>query len=69
MFKHAFILLLIFKLFNAIEIEVSNGRLEGKTVLVDHQRLHMFKNIPFAEPPLGQLRFQKPQPALNWTVF
>ncbi|KAI6192246.1 COesterase domain-containing protein [Aphelenchoides bicaudatus] len=67
MFKHAFILLLIFKLFNAIEIEVSNGRLEGKTIFMDHQRLHSFKRIPFAQAPLGQLRFQMPQPPLNWT--
>ncbi|KAI6192245.1 COesterase domain-containing protein [Aphelenchoides bicaudatus] len=42
--------------------------LEGKEVTTNNNMtLHLFKRIPFAQPPLGQLRFQKPQPVNTWT--
>ncbi|HUQ97427.1 MAG TPA: carboxylesterase family protein [Chitinophagaceae bacterium] len=29
--------------------------------------IHIFKGIPFAAPPVGNLRWQAPQPATSWT--
>lgn len=40
-----------------------NGLLEG----THHSGIHIFKGIPFAAPPTGQLRWKEPQPAPNWT--
>src|SRR5438552_2334257 len=29
--------------------------------------IHIFKGIPFAAPPLGELRWKAPQPVQSWT--
>jgi para-nitrobenzyl esterase len=43
-------------------VEVSNGKLQG---VGEHGTL-AFKNIPYAAPPVGELRWRPPQPAQNW---
>jgi carboxylesterase type B len=43
-------------------VEVRNGTLQG---VEDHGML-AFKNIPYAAPPVGELRWRPPQPAQNW---
>lgn len=45
-------------------VRVKNGTLEGKYVAGLDQDL--FLGVPFAQPPVGQLRLQNPQP-LNET--
>lgn len=42
------------------------GRLIGDWAARDHQ-VAVFKGIPYAAPPLGQRRWQPPQPAMNWS--
>jgi len=65
MLKTLFLLTLVpFAL--SIELQLTNGKIKGKSVLVDHQKLHLFKKVPFAQPPNGNLRFRKLQPALKW---
>ena len=49
----------------AEQIRTSNGILEG-TVSAD-SKIHIFKGIPFAAPPVGPLRWKAPEPAPNWT--
>lgn len=44
------------------QVRVANGILEG-TVEED---LTIFKGIPFAKPPVGDLRWKAPQPIENW---
>ncbi len=39
-------------------IEVTSGKLEG----VKENDIYLFKGIPFAEPPVGALRWMPPQP-------
>ena len=43
-------------------VEVSNGKLQG----VEEHGMLAFKNIPYAAPPVGELRWRPPQPAQNW---
>jgi para-nitrobenzyl esterase len=44
------------------EVSTSAGRLRGRT---EHGHA-VFRGIPFAKPPLGELRFQAPQPMTSW---
>lgn len=43
-------------------VKVEQGLLQGTT----ENGLMVFKGIPFAAPPLGDLRWRAPQPALPW---
>lgn len=46
-------------------VKTSNGQLSG---VVDRSAgVRSFKGIPFAEPPVGDLRWKPPQPVGNWT--
>ena len=43
-------------------IQVKNGKLQG----VESKGMLVFKNIPYAAPPVANLRWRPPQPAVNW---
>ncbi len=49
-------------LLESATVQISNGVLEG--ILEDD--LRVFKGIPFAQPPVGNLRWREPQPPKNW---
>lgn len=44
-------------------LETKQGKLQG----VERNGMVMFKNIPYAAPPVGELRWRPPQPAQGWT--
>jgi para-nitrobenzyl esterase len=46
----------------APRVKVSNGILEGTL----DSGIRSFKGVPFAQPPVGQLRWREPQPVKNW---
>lgn len=46
-------------------VTISNGVLEGVTHAATGIRI--FKGIPFAQPPVGDLRWKEPQPVKNWS--
>ncbi|MEC5321046.1 carboxylesterase family protein [Brenneria populi subsp. brevivirga] len=45
------------------EVTLDSGRIAGATA----QGVDAFKGIPFAAPPVGELRWQAPQPVAPWT--
>ncbi len=45
-------------------VSVSNGQLRGS---LTPNGVAVFKNIPFAQPPVGDLRWREPVPAKAWT--
>ncbi len=48
-----------------IKIKIKNGELQG--VVNPQTAITSFKGIPYALPPVGDLRWKEPQPAANWT--
>jgi para-nitrobenzyl esterase len=47
------------------QVKTENGVVSG-TLNADHT-VRMFKGIPFAAPPIGELRWKPPQPPPSWT--
>ncbi|XP_070789566.1 cholinesterase-like isoform X1 [Pituophis catenifer annectens] len=48
------------------EVITSSGPIKGKQVLSGLGSVTAYLGIPYAEPPLGKLRFQKPLPHQPW---
>jgi para-nitrobenzyl esterase len=46
-----------------VQVKVANGILEGSA---DADGVRVFKGIPYARPPVGDLRWREPQPFPNW---
>ena len=56
------ILLQSFNLIVCIDVNTSSGLVRGHAIEVLNQSVNEFLGIPFAEPPIGDLRFAKPKP-------
>lgn len=48
----------------ANQVKTANGLLAGTT---EKSGIRVFKGVPFAAPPVGNLRWREPQPVKNWT--
>ena len=48
----------------AVRVKIDNGPIVG----VAHPTANVFRNIPFAAPPVGELRWAPPQPVKAWTA-
>lgn len=48
------------------EVDIPLGKIIGKTVEFEGIPVHTFQSIPYAKPPIGDLRFKKPQPVDAW---
>lgn len=46
-------------------IKIDTGLISG-AVVGEKQDIHVYKGIPFAAPPVGDLRWKPPQPAAPW---
>ncbi|VDL77327.1 unnamed protein product [Nippostrongylus brasiliensis] len=52
----------------SIRIKSTYGELEGyQTKSSSGKIVNVFKRVPYAAPPVGGLRFKKPQPPLTWS--
>ncbi len=49
---------------NPLQVKTDNGKVEG--ALTTDGKVVAFEGIPFAAPPVGDLRWQPPQPAAKW---
>ena len=45
-----------------VDVNTTSGVVRGLTIDVLNTSVDQFLNIPFAEPPIGSLRFAKPLP-------
>ncbi|KJH47213.1 Carboxylesterase [Dictyocaulus viviparus] len=49
-------------------VKTLSGSVRGREyILSDGRAVDMYLGIPYAEPPIGNLRFKKPQPIRPWT--
>ena len=48
----------------AAQVKTTGGLVEGTTI--GGRSIRVFKGIPFAAPPVGELRWQAPQPVVPW---
>uniref|UniRef100_A0A8D2IXL2 Carboxylic ester hydrolase n=1 Tax=Varanus komodoensis TaxID=61221 RepID=A0A8D2IXL2_VARKO len=48
-------------------VVTSTGRVRGKHLMTAAGMVTAFLGIPYAEPPVGELRFQKPRPHQPWS--
>lgn len=46
-------------------IQTDAGKISGK--VSEDKSVHIFKGIPFAAPPVGELRWKAPQPVTTWS--
>ncbi|MDF0716834.1 carboxylesterase family protein [Muricauda sp. 334s03] len=61
--KLIFIFLIVSSLgYGQTIVKIQNGKVEGYT----EGEVTIFKGIPFAQPPVGELRWQAPQPVKDW---
>jgi len=51
--------------FGADRVKTANGTVES--TVPPNEGIRSFKGIPFAQPPVGDLRWREPQPAKNWS--
>ena len=47
----------------APQAKTANGLVEG---VLEPSGIRAFKGLPFAQPPVGELRWKEPQPVKNW---
>ncbi|MBD1391840.1 carboxylesterase/lipase family protein [Mucilaginibacter glaciei] len=50
--------------FAQVQVKIADGMLESVT---EKSGVNSFKGIPFAQPPIGDLRWKEPQPVNSWT--
>ena len=49
-------------------VTIESGKVEGKIETLPHGKtVHEYLGIPYAEPPVGELRFAAPKPAKLWS--
>lgn len=48
-------------------IQTTNGPVQGSVQSANNVNVNVFHSIPFAAPPVGDLRFASPQPPKPWT--
>jgi para-nitrobenzyl esterase len=52
---------------NLGQVQLTSGPVTGLQQQVQDQDIWVFKGIPYAAPPVGDLRWKPPQPVVSWT--
>ena len=50
-----------------VVVQTLSGALIGKTLNVFGRKVYAFVGVPYAEPPIGELRFASPEPVKKWS--
>ncbi len=50
-----------------VSINLDTGMISGTDVTEKGQKIYIFRGIPYAAPPIGDLRWKPPQPAIPWS--
>jgi para-nitrobenzyl esterase len=48
-------------------IKIDTGYISGTAIGDVDKEVHVYRGIPYAAPPIGDLRWKPPQPAKPWT--
>ena len=48
-------------------VNTKSGKVSGTTVEDGGEKVHIFKGIPYAAPPVGEWRWKAPQPVKPWS--
>jgi hypothetical protein len=48
-------------------VKTKSGKVSGTTVEDGGEKVHVFKGIPYAAPPVGELRWKAPMPVKPWS--
>ncbi len=48
------------------QLKIDTGSIEGMVIGEKGKEINVFRGIPYAAPPVGDLRWKAPQPAANW---
>ncbi|KAL3223136.1 hypothetical protein MRX96_027741 [Rhipicephalus microplus] len=48
------------------QVRIDSGLVVGTRVPADGTEVDAFLGIPYAEPPIGELRFRRPRPVPSW---
>uniref|UniRef100_A0AC35TTH9 COesterase domain-containing protein n=1 Tax=Rhabditophanes sp. KR3021 TaxID=114890 RepID=A0AC35TTH9_9BILA len=51
---------------HSIELTTDSGSVRGEYLTIGAHDFAVFKGIPYAAPPVGSLRFQRPEPPAKW---
>ena len=59
----------LFKLYYSenIIVDIENGKVKGKVVDFHNKTINEFLGIRYGKPPIGSLRFKRPEKVDNWT--
>lgn len=55
-----------YKLGESPIVEIPLGKIQGVRSYLNNEPVKMFLGVPYAKPPVGSLRFLKPQPVEVW---
>ncbi|KFM71196.1 Cholinesterase, partial [Stegodyphus mimosarum] len=68
-FSLGLLLLSLIELVSCLDqvVKTKNGLVRGTTVQFENIQIQAFFGVPFAEPPVGELRFRKPRPVKEWS--
>lgn len=47
-------------------VQTSSGPIRGRSSKFEGREIHIFNGVPYAKPPIEDLRFRKPVPAESW---
>lgn len=56
----------VYGVIDRLVVQTSSGPVRGRSVTVQGREVHVYTGIPYAKPPLDDLRFRKPVPAEPW---